>query len=180
MTRLTTRGRQLAVLLLVASALVSCKQTPEAPPEGPLAYKGLPQNWIGPVAVGQQRAWGLIRFGKEGLRATVTGVILDNPPPEGLVTTVELNSGELVPIGGNERPEGASIDSVPAAISGVVQVVVWFEPQRIGIEYFTRSTTIEYSIDGQKYVAKYPVGVGICSVQSVTASTPCDAGPSGT
>jgi hypothetical protein len=167
-----------AVLLLVASTLVSCNRTPERPPEGPLAYRGVLQNWIGPVAVGQQRAWGLIRFGKEGVRATVTGVTLDNPLPEGLVTNVELNSGELVPIGGIEKPEGATTESVPGAISGVVQVVVWFEAQRTGIEYFTRSTTIEYSIDDQKYVAKYPVGVGICSVQHVTAATRCHVGPS--
>jgi hypothetical protein len=39
-------------LLLLASALGSCNGTVE----GPLAYQGYPSNWIGPVAVGQQRA----------------------------------------------------------------------------------------------------------------------------
>jgi hypothetical protein len=170
------RRRASASLLLVASALVSCNRTPGGPQGGPLAYQGFSQNWIGPVAVGRPRAWGLIRFGKEGLRATVTRLTLDTPPPDGLVTHVELNSGELVATGGIWRPKGATIESVPGAISGVVQIVVWFEPQRTGIEYFSRSTTIRYSIDGREYVAKYPVGVGICSVKRVTATTRCDVG----
>jgi hypothetical protein len=70
-----------------------------------------------------------------------------------------------------------TVHGVPGTISGVVQIVVWFEPSRLGIEYFSRSTTIRYSIEGQEYVAHYPVGVGICSVQRVTATTPCDLGP---
>jgi hypothetical protein len=168
------RWRASVSLLLVASALASCNGAPE----GPLAYQGnSSSNWIGPVAVGGERAWGLIRFGKEGLRATVTRVTLDTPPPEGLVTHVELNSGELVATGGIWRLKGATIEPVPGAISGVVQIVVWFEPQRTGIEYFSRSTTIRYSIEGEEYVANYTVGVGICSVERVTATTPCDAGP---
>jgi hypothetical protein len=174
--RSATRRRQVAVLLLIVSALVSCNRTPEGPPAGPLAYEGAPQSWLGPVAVGKPRAWGLIRFGKEGLRATVTSVTLDTPPPEGLATHVELNSGELVAVGGIKNPKGAIIQSVPGSISGLVQVVVWFEPQRTGIEYFSGSTTIAYTINGKKYEARFPVGVGICSVQRVTATTPCDVG----
>ena len=49
----------------------------------PLALVGL-----GPVAVGTPRAWGLIRFGKEGLRATVRSVTPETPLPEGLATHV--------------------------------------------------------------------------------------------
>lgn len=62
-------------LLLVASVFASCNRTTK----GPLAYHGLPNNWIGPVAVGQPRAWGLIRFGKEGLQARVTSVTFGTP-----------------------------------------------------------------------------------------------------
>jgi hypothetical protein len=159
-------------LLLVVAALASCDLTTE----GPLAYQGCPQNWIGPVAVGQQRAWGLIRFGKDGLGTTVTSVTFDTPPPDGLVTRVELNDGQPVPNGATHRSRGASVQGVPGAISGVVQIVVWFEPRRTGIEYFTRSTTIRYPFEGREYGAKYPVGVGICSVEDVTSTTPCDVG----
>jgi hypothetical protein len=159
-------------LLLVASALAACHRTTE----GPLAYTGFPQNWIGPVAVGQSRAWGLIQFGKEDLKATVTSFSFDSPLPDGLAARVELNAGEPVPIGANRRSNGETVQGVPGSISGVVQIVVWFEPQSLGIEYFSRSTTIRYSIDGHEYVAHYPVGVGICSVQRVTATTQCDAG----
>jgi hypothetical protein len=158
-------------LLLVASVLASCSRASA----GPLAYRGMPNNWVGPVAVGQPRAWGLILFGKEGLAATVTDVTFETPPPNGLATRVELNEGEPVPIGAVYRPDGGITQEVPGEIEGVVQVVVWFEPQEVGIEYFSRSTTIEYSIDGQDYSARYPVGVGICSVERVTAATPCNA-----
>jgi len=157
-------------LLLVAPVLGSCNRSTE----GPLAYQGLPSNWIGPVAVGYQRAWGLIRFGKEGIRATVTSVTFGTPPPDGLVTRVELNAGELVPIGAIDHSEGETIQLLPGDISGVVQIVVWFEPRQSGIEYFTPSTMIRYSIGGREYVATYPVGVGICSVERVTATTACD------
>ena len=176
--RSATRRRQASVLLLVvASALASCNRTPEGPLEGPLAYQGLPQSWQGPVALGQPRAWGLIRFGKEGLQAKVTSVTFGTPPPGVLAARVELNEGEPVPIGAIHRSNGETVQGVPGTISGVVQIVVWFEPQSPGIEYFSRSTTIRYSIDSQEYEAHYPVGVGICSVQRVTATTPCDAGP---
>ena len=136
----------------------------------------MPNDWIGPVAVGQPRAWGLIRFGKEGLHATVTSVTFDRSPPDGLVTRVELNRGEPIPVGATHRSEGETVHGVPGDISGVVQIVVWLEPRRIGIEFFSRSTTIRYSIDDQDYVATYPVGVGICSVERVTATTSCDVG----
>jgi hypothetical protein len=159
-------------LLLVAPALVSCNRSTE----GPLAYQGHPSNWIGPVAVGQQRAWGLISFGKKGIRATVTSVTFGTPPPDGLVTRIELNKGQLVPVGAIDRSAGETVQRLPGDISGVVQIVVWFEPREPGIEYFTRSTMIRYSIDGREYVAKYPVGVGICSVERVTATTACDVG----
>jgi hypothetical protein len=164
------------LFLVVACALTSCNRTPAAPPEGPLAYQGFPQSWTGPVALRQPRAWGLIRFGREGLHAKVTGVTFGTRPPDGLATRVELNEGEPVPIGALQRSEGETVHGVPGTISGVVQIVVWFEPSRLGIEYFSRSTTILYSIEGQEYVAHYPVGVGICSVQRVTATTPCDVG----
>jgi hypothetical protein len=114
------------------------------------------------------------------VQATIDRITFDVPVPEGLVTKVEVNSGQQVPIGAIQRSKGETADSSPAQISGVVQIVVWFEPQQAGIEYFTPSTTIQYSVDGQDYEAKYPVGVGICSVEKVTAKTPCDAdaGPS--
>lgn len=90
---------------------------------------------------------------------------------------MELNTGVPVPTGGTKKPAGATVQSVPRVITGVVQVVVWFEPARTGIEYFTGSTIIAYSIGGEEYEADYPVGVGICSVDRVTRTTPCDAGP---
>ena len=139
------RRRASASLLLVASALASCNGATE----GPLAYQGNPSNWIGPVAVGGERAWGLILFGKEGLQATVTSVTFGTPPPAGLLTRVELTNGQFVPIGASYGSEGESVQGVPGNISGVVQIVVWFQPRKLGIEYFTRSTTIRYSIDGR-------------------------------
>lgn len=159
-------------LFLAATAVVSCNHSTE----GPLAYQGHPSDWIGPVAVGQRRAWGLIRFGKEGIQATVTSVTFGTPPPDGLVTRIELNEGELVPVGALDRSTGEAVQLLPGDISGVVQIVVWFEPRQREIEYFTRSTMIGYSIDGREYVATYPVGVGICSVERVTATTACDVG----
>jgi hypothetical protein len=159
-------------LLLVVSALASCSRATQ----GPLAYQGHPNSWIGPVAVGGERAWGLILFGKEGLQATVTSVTFGTAPPDGLVARVELNTGQFVPIGAPYRSEGESVQGVPGNISGVVQIVVWFQPRKLGIEYFTPSTTIGYSMEGRDYVATYPVGVGICSVERVTATTACDVG----
>jgi hypothetical protein len=106
----------------------------------------------------------------------VSGIPFGTPPPDGLVTRVELNAGQLVPIGALHRSEGETAQRLPGHISGVVQIVVWFEPRYSGIEYFTRSTTIRYSIDGREYVAEYPVGLGICSVERVTATTACDVG----
>jgi hypothetical protein len=116
------RPRASVTLLFVFSVLVACTRTSE----GPLAYAGSPNDWIGPVAVGQPRAWGLIHFGREGLRATVLEVTLDTPLPEGLAAKVELNTGEPVAIGGIERPEGSTAQGVPGTISGAVQIVVWF------------------------------------------------------
>ena len=136
----------------------------------------MPNNWIGPVAVGHERAWGLIRFGEEGLRAAVSSVTFDTPPPDGLATRVELNGGELVPNGAPEGSDGGTVQGVPGTITGVVQIGVWFKPTRSGIEYFSPSTTIRYAVDGRTYAADYPVGVGICSVERVTAATPCDVG----
>lgn len=92
------------------------------------------------------------------------------------MTRVELNGGQLVAVGATHRSEGAIVQGVPGNISGVVQIVVWLEPRRTGIEYFTPSTTIRYSIGGREYEAKYPVGVGVCSVECVTGTTPCDVG----
>jgi hypothetical protein len=177
MRSLTRRQRAIALFLVGACALAACNRTPEAPPEGPLAYQGFPQSWTGAVALSQPRAWGLIRFGRGGLHATVTSVTFGTPLPDGLATRIELNAAESVPIGAPQGSEGMTVHGVPGTISGVVQIVVWFEPSRLGIEYFSRSTTIRYSIEGQEYVAHYPVGVGICSVQRVTATTPCDVGP---
>jgi hypothetical protein len=106
----------------------------------------------------------------------VLEVTLDTPLPEGLAANVELNTGEPVAIGGIERPEGSTAQGVPGTISGAVQIVVWFEPRSAGIEYFTRSTTIRYSVDERRYEARYPVGVGICSVERVTPTTSCEIG----
>jgi hypothetical protein len=157
-------------LIFVVSTLVACTETWE----GPLASTGSPNDRIGPVAVGQPRAWGLINFGREGVRATVLEVSLDTPLPEGLSTKIELNGGEPVPIGGIERPQGSAVRGLPGTISGPVQIVVWFEARFAGIEYFTRSTTIRYAINDQDYEASYPVGVGICSVERAAATTRCD------
>jgi hypothetical protein len=170
-------GARAACLFLVAAICVACTGTPETPGDGPLVYQGFPQSWAGPVAVGQPRAWSLVLFGQEGLRATVTSVALD-VPPAGLATRIELNSGEPIPVGGFDTPPGATPRSVPGTISGVVQIVVWFEPRQSGIEYFSPSITIGYSIGDDEYMATYPVGVGICSVEQVVPTTRCHAGAS--
>ena len=153
MRRFATAGwRASAVLVLVAFALASCSKTTE----GPLAFQGIPKSWAGPVAVGQPRAWGRISFGQEDLEASVMGVTFGAPLPDRLATHVELNSGQPVPIGATHRPKEANVQRLPATISGVVQIVVWFDPQRTGIRYFTRTTNIRYSIDDHEYLAEYP------------------------
>jgi len=157
---------------MLTLATVSCGGH-ETLPEGPLVYTGITNSWAGPVAVSQPRAWGLIRFGRDGLTARVERIRFETPIPGGVHGIVRINFGDQVPIGATKPPAGARLRGLPTAVRSPAQVVVWMRVDRPDLRYASEGVVIDYSVRGKRYRTTYPVGVTICSVRVVTRASQC-------
>ena len=168
--RKTVKLLSVGVALAVLSSVAGCSHSP---PEGPLAFSGNPSGWTGDVVSGTARAWGLIRFGREGLHVRIERVDLKAPLPSTVHARTQVNIGSQVGTGASAPPPRGELRPLPRTVSGPVQIVIWLGVDQSGVRYSSPGVDITYSIGSEEYRAPYAVGVTVCGVKRLTRTTAC-------